>query len=54
MRWFFVFILSAMTAITFTGCRDNSAVEGKVTITSTKAFSNNKAMKSPPPQKPGT
>jgi hypothetical protein len=51
MRWFFVFILSALT---FTGCRDNSAVEGKVTITSTKAFSNNKAMKSPPPQKPGT
>jgi hypothetical protein len=41
-------------SLLFSGCKEsNDAVEGKVVITSTKAFSNNKAMKSPPPQKPG-
>jgi len=47
-------VLIACLSIFITGCRDsNTAVEGKVKITSTAAFGNIKAMKSPPPQKPG-
>jgi hypothetical protein len=47
---FYILISSCLLAA---GCRDsNEAIEGKVKISSTKVFSNNKAMKSPPPQVP--
>jgi hypothetical protein len=47
-----IILLIATTALCLPGCRDNSSVEGKVTITSTNVFAKTKAMKSPPPQKP--
>jgi len=34
------------------GCSQNTATEGKVTITSTKVFGKMKGSKSPPPQIP--
>lgn len=52
MRIIFYILISICLLIT--GCKDsNEAIEGKVKITSTTVFGNNKAMKSPPPQVPG-
>ncbi len=51
MRLIFYILIS--TCLLIAGCRDsNEAIEGKVKITSTKVFGNNKSMKSPPPQVP--
>jgi len=48
------FCILITSCLLLAGCRDsNEAVQGKVNITDTKAFSKMKSMKSPPPQKPG-
>ena len=49
-----IFCIMITSCLLATGCKDsNEAIEGKVKITSTKVFGNNKSMKSPPPQVPG-
>ena len=48
---FYILISCCLLSV---GCKDsNEAIEGKVKITSTTVFGNNKAMKPPPPQVPG-
>ena len=54
MRLIGTILIFACLPILMTGCKDNSATEGKVKITSTAVFGKTKSMKSPPPQTPGS